>query len=117
MRLANGTFWPLSIVLDVTEEIARTLAPSGCLALRDPEGVMLAVLHVEGIWQPDAHQEAIALYGSPKSPLCDAGHHLDRVNPCYVGGWVEGIRCPSHYDFRALRANPAALRAEFARLG
>ena len=43
MRLADGTLWPMPIVLDITEEKAAELGPGTSLALRDPEGVMLAV--------------------------------------------------------------------------
>ena len=50
MRLANGVVWPMPIVLDVPEEVARTLKPNAPLALRDPEGVLLAVLHVDDVW-------------------------------------------------------------------
>ncbi len=50
MRLANGTLWPMPITLDVSEEFAKKLtAGSGKIALRDPEGVMLAVLEVEDV--------------------------------------------------------------------
>jgi sulfate adenylyltransferase len=54
MRLTNGILWPMPITLDVTEEFAKSLKPgSSKVALRDAEGVMLAVLSVEDIWQPD----------------------------------------------------------------
>ena len=54
MKLASGLLWPMPITLDVTEEFAKSLKPgSSKVALRDPEGVMLAVLHVEDVWQPD----------------------------------------------------------------
>ena len=42
---------------------------------------------------------------------------MNKANPWYVGGRVEGLQAPSHYDFRTLRFTPAELRAEFARLG
>ena len=43
MRLASGLLWPMPITLDVSEEFAKTLKPgSSKVALRDPEGVMLA---------------------------------------------------------------------------
>src|SRR5208282_3439229 len=59
LRLANGTLWPMPITLDVSEEFARKLTPgSSKIALRDPEGVMLAVLSVEDVWQPDRKAEA-----------------------------------------------------------
>ncbi len=53
MRLADGTLWPMPITLDVTPELAARLRPGERLALRDPEGVMLAVLDVEEVWEPD----------------------------------------------------------------
>ena len=44
MRLASGVLWPMPITLDVTEEFAKKLTPgSSKVALRDAEGVMLAV--------------------------------------------------------------------------
>src|SRR5687768_5956401 len=53
MRLADGSLWPNPINLDVPEEMARVLGPGATLALRDPEGVMLAALHVGEVWQPN----------------------------------------------------------------
>ena len=38
----------------------RRAAPTDRLALRDPEGVMLAALHVEDAWRPDREAEAEA---------------------------------------------------------
>ncbi len=42
---------------------------------------------------------------------------MNKSNPWYVGGTLEGTQIPSHYDFRNLRLTPAEVRAEFARLG
>ena len=117
MRLASGVIWPMPITLDVTEAFAKTLTPGSKVALRDPEGVMLAVLNVEDVWQPDRKAEAEQVFGtaSPAHPGVD--YLLNRGNPWYVGGKIEGLQPPSHYDFRALRLTPAELRAELARLG
>lgn len=117
MRLADGKVWPIPIVLDVTEEFAGSLRPGATIALRDPEGVMLAALHVEEVWQPDRDEEAEAVYGttSPKHPGVE--YLLKQTYPWYVGGRLEGTQLPTHYDFRALRLTPAELRAEFVRLG
>src|SRR5580692_12944690 len=50
MRLANGTLWPMPITLDVTEDFAKKLTSgTSKIALRDPEGVMLAVLSVQDV--------------------------------------------------------------------
>jgi sulfate adenylyltransferase len=117
MRLASGVIWPMPITLDVTEAFAKTLTPGSKVALRDPEGVMLAVLNVEDVWQPDRKAEAEQVFGttSPAHPGVD--YLLNRGNPWYVGGKIEGVQPPSHYDFRSLRLTPAELRAELARLG
>ena len=118
MHLANGVLWPIPITLDVKEEFAKSLKPGQSkIALRDPEGVMLGVLHVEETWQPDREAEAKAVFGttSPVHPGVD--YLLNKGNAWYVGGKVEGLQVPSHYDFKSLRLTPAELRAEFARLG
>jgi len=44
----------MPITLDVTRGICQETYPgTSKVALRDAEGVMLAVLHVEELWQPD----------------------------------------------------------------
>jgi len=118
MHLANGLIWPMPITLDVTEEFAKKLAPgSSKVALRDPEGVMLAVLNVDDVWQPDRTAEAKSVFGSTSKAHPGADYAMNKANPWYVGGKLEGIQAPSHYDFRSLRLTPAELRAEFSRLG
>jgi len=118
IRLASGILWPMPVTLDVSEDCARSLkAGSSKIALRDPEGVMLAVLHVEEVWQPDRKAEAQAVFNSTSKAHPGANYAMNQANPWYVGGRVEGLQMPSHFDFRALRLTPAELRAEFARLG
>jgi sulfate adenylyltransferase len=118
MRLASSVLWPIPITLDVKEEFAKTLTPgSSKVALRDAEGVMLAVLHVEDVWQADRKAEAQAVFGSTSAAHPGADFAINKSHPWYVGGRVEGVEAPHHYDFRNLRLTPAELRAEFARLG
>jgi len=118
MRLANGMLWPMPITLDVTEDFAKKLTPgSSKIALRDPEGVMLAVLDVEDVYQPDRKAEAESVFNSTSNAHPGADFAINKSNPWYVGGKLEGAQPPSHYDFRALRLDPAELRAEFVRLG
>jgi len=117
MRLADGTLWPMPIMLDVTAETAAGLETGSTLALRDPEGVMLAVLHVEDVWEADRAAEAEMVFGSVNEEHAGVDHLLNRTNPFYVGGTLEGLQAPLHYDYRLLRRTPAELRAEFARQG
>jgi len=118
MCLSSGLLWPMPITLDVTEVFAKSLKPgSSRIALRDPEGVMLAVLSVEDVWQPDRSAEAKAVFGTTSKAHPGADYAINKANPWYVGGELEGLQSPSHYDFRSLRLTPAELRSEFARLG
>jgi sulfate adenylyltransferase len=117
MRLSDGTLWPMPIALDVPEVVARALQPGALLALRDAEGVMLAALHVEDAWQPDRDDEAQAVFGTTNREHPGVAALLERTHPWYVGGRVEGLQLPVHYDFRALRLTPSELRDEFTRLG
>jgi sulfate adenylyltransferase len=118
MKLADGTLWPIPITLDVSEDFAKKLQPgSSKIALRDPEGVMLAALHVEEVWQSDRKAEAKAVFGSTSAAHPGADYTINRSNPWYVGGKLEGLQLPPHYDFKTIRLTPAELRNEFARLG
>ncbi len=118
MKLATGAIWPMPITLDVTEEFAKGLkAGSSKIALRDPEGVMLAVLHVEEVWHPDRQAEAKAVFGTTSTAHPGVDYLLNKANGWYVGGHIEGVQAPSHYDFKELRLTPAELRSEFTRIG
>ena len=116
MRLADGTLWPVPVTLDLPEALAARLAPGGVLALRDPEGVLLAALAVEETWRPDKDAEALAVFGTT-----DATHPgvaaLRASAPVYVSGRLEVLTLPLHYDFRPLRHTPAQLREQFSEHG
>ncbi len=118
MKLTSGVLWPIPITLDVTEAFAKTLTPGSTkVALRDGEGVMVAVLHVEDVWQPDLKAEAKSVFGTTSEAHPGVAYLMKRGNPWYVGGRLEGLQLPTHYDFRTLRKTPAELREDFAAAG
>ena len=117
MRLPDGTLWPIPIVLDVSKELGSTLVPGSKLALRDQEGVMLAVLNVEDVWTPDREAEAGLVFGTTNREHPGVNELLNGSGPVYVGGRLQGVQLPVHYDFRLLRLSPREVRDEFARLG
>jgi len=118
MKLASGFLWPMPITLDVPEAFAKTLkSGSSKVALRDAEGVMIAILHVEDVWQPDRQAEGKAVFKSTSIAHPGVAYLMNRSNPWYVGGRLEGLQLPSHYDFKNLRLTPAELRADFANQG
>jgi sulfate adenylyltransferase len=117
MRLADGTLWPMPITLDVPEAFAQTLTPGTSVALRDAEGVMLAVLHVEDVWAPDRLAEVQAVYGTTDKFHPGVAAILDRSHPWLVGGRIDGLQLPTYYDYKELRLTPAEVREEFAKAG
>ncbi|MFQ5948152.1 MAG: bifunctional sulfate adenylyltransferase/adenylylsulfate kinase [Acidimicrobiia bacterium] len=117
MRLADGTLWPMPIALDLAEEMAAALEPGTPVVLRDGEGVMLAVLHVEEVWRPDLEGEARAVLGTASTDHPGVDFLMNQGGRFYAGGGLEGIRLPAHYDFRPLRLSPRELRRRFERLG
>ncbi|HEX6469535.1 MAG TPA: adenylyl-sulfate kinase [Streptosporangiaceae bacterium] len=88
-RLADGTPWPVPITLDVPERLAGDLAArpetERRLALHDPEGTPLAILHVTEIWSSDGETR--------------------------LAGPVVPVRPPEHGLFRGLRRSPGEVRS------
>src|SRR5689334_1096891 len=58
MRLQNGKLWPMPITFDVDKETAATINTGDEIALRDAEGLLLAILEVGDCWRPDKATEA-----------------------------------------------------------
>ena len=117
MRLSDGTLWPIPVTLDVPDELATRVGPGASVALRDPEGVMLAALHVGEVYRPDRRAEAHAVFGTTDPAHPGVAHLLERMHPNYLAGTLEGIQLPAHHDYPALRHTPTELRAEFTRRG
>jgi sulfate adenylyltransferase len=117
MRLPDGVLWPIPITLDVSAAFADTLATGTTLALRDVEGVLIATLLIEDIWQPDKQAEAHAVYGSDDSAHAGVDYLLNRTHPVYIGGRLRGVEPPLYYDFKLLRDSPTELRGRFRKLG
>ena len=117
MRLADGTLWPMPVTLDVSEAFAEGLARGDRVALRDPEGVILAILQVGDIWRPDRMAEARAVFGTEDRAHPGVAYLLERSHPVYIGGRIEALGLPVHYDFTHLRLTPGELRERFRRSG
>ena len=117
MRLADGTLWPMPITLDVSEKFAEGVGPGSRIALRDAEGVILAVMTVSDKWTPNKAHEAAQVFGADDLAH-PAVHYLHQIaGPIYLGGPIQGLQAPVHYDFKSRRDTPNELRAYFKKLG
>ena len=117
MCLTNGELWPIPINLDVSENFSQCIESGEEIALRDPEGVILAILSVEDIWFPDKDFEANNIFGSNNLEHPGVKYLKQKAGPVYIGGSVTGLNKPTFYDFRNLRDTPNELRKKFNELG
>ena len=117
MRLPNGVLWPMPINLDVTEEFAQQVKSGDTIALRDPEGALIATLEVEDSWTPDKATEAQSVFATQDQSHPGVNYLMNIAHPVYLGGKLRGLEAPSHYDFRGLRDTPAEMRERFRKLG
>ncbi|MDQ1849004.1 bifunctional sulfate adenylyltransferase/adenylylsulfate kinase [Gemmobacter fulvus] len=116
MRTADGALWPMPITLDVSEAFADKLEPGQDIALRDAEGVILAILSVTDKWIPNKSREAEKVFGADDlaHPAVNYLHNV--AGKIYLGGPVKGLQAPVHYDFKSRRDTPNELRALFRKL-
>jgi len=116
MRLPSGLLWPIPVTLDVNAGFAETVGAGDTIALRDPEGVLLATMEVQDIWTPDKAQEAAAVFGTGDEAHPGVDALLNRRGTVYLGGRLHGVEPQHHYDFKLYRESPAELRARFRKL-
>ncbi len=116
MRLPSGLLWPIPITLDVDAGFAGKIGTGETIALRDPEGVLLATLEVQDIWTPDKVREAAAVFGTGDETHPGIDALMNRGGAVYLGGRLQGVEPRHHYDFKRFRESPAELRARFKRL-
>ncbi|KAF6761276.1 sulfate adenylyltransferase [Ephemerocybe angulata] len=119
LRLADGTLFPIPINLDLSRETIESLkiAPGSRLALRDPrDDQALAIITVEDIYTPDRGKEAVNVFGADDPAHPAVAYLRNQVREFYVGGKVQAIQAPTHFDYVALRYTPAELRAHFKKV-
>ncbi len=117
MRLADGALWPIPITLDVSEAFAEKIQPGLDIALRDAEGVILAIMSVTDKWEPNKSNEAEKVFGADDSAHPAVNYLHNTAGKIYLGGPITGLQPPVHYDFKARRDTPNELRAYFRKMG
>ncbi|WP_102224398.1 bifunctional sulfate adenylyltransferase/adenylylsulfate kinase [Acidimangrovimonas sediminis] len=117
MRMSDGALFPMPITLDVGEKFAEGIEPGQDIALRDAEGVILAILSVTDKWVPNKAKEAEAVFGADDLAHPAVNYLHNTAGNVYLGGPVTGIQQPVHYDFKGRRDTPNELRAYFRKMG
>ncbi len=117
MRLGSGLLWPIPVTLDVTEGFADGVKRGEWIALRDREGLLVATMEIQDLWQPDKLEEARAVYHCETEAHPGVDYLLHHAHSVYLGGTLRGVEPPVHYDFKLLRDSPSELRGRFRKLG
>ncbi len=117
MRTEDGTLWPIPITLDISDAFAEKVAPGQDIALRDAEGVILAIMSITDKWIPNKDLEAEKVFGANDLAHPAVNYLHNQAGKVYLGGPVTGIQQPVHYDFKARRDTPNELRAFFRKVG
>jgi sulfate adenylyltransferase len=135
LRLADGTLFPIPITLDVSpEDVVRlSIVPGSRIGLRDPrDDQVLAIitggftgncflcnrwlttLLVEDIYTPNLVKEAVQVFGADDPAHPSVAYLRNYVKDRYLGGNVQAIQSPTHFDYVALRCEPQVVVSPFS---
>jgi len=116
MRLQTNVLWPIPICLGISDTTARTLEVGQSVTLRDHEGFLLAIMHIEDMWPVDREKEASLVYGTTDVTHQGVKYLLSAVGDYYIGGKLEVLSAPLHFDFKQLRMTPKEIRRVYQKL-
>lgn len=64
---------------------------------------------VDDIYKPDQVKEAIETFGADDPAHPSVAYLRNKVKEFYIGGKVQAIRAPTHFDYVALRCKPPCI--------
>lgn len=117
MRLQSDVLWPIPVCLGISDIQARALEAGQSVTLRDQEGFLLAIMHIEDIWPVDRKKEASLVYGTTDRNHQGVEYLFNKEGDHYIGGKIEVLSLPLHFDFKQLRMTPLEIRNIYRKLG
>ena len=116
LRLPTGVVWSIPITLQISEQEAIGIEPEAEVALRHPNGTVLALIRVTDVYRPNQSVEAKKVYGTT-----DGNHPgvaaMISAGTVYLGGPVHLINSFSSSPFPDQSFTPEKTRTEFANRG
>ncbi len=113
MRLADGTLWPLPVVLAAKD--GEEFAAGTEVALKAEDGTVYGVMTVESCWAPDKRKELEKCFlGDDEHP---AWGYLQSIGERYIGGAIQVVNLPAYEKHNDYRLTPAQTRAVFEEKG
>jgi sulfate adenylyltransferase len=116
MRLANGTVWPIPVILAPPDEVAATIREGEVIALRDDNGNLLATMTVREKYPHDKTLEIPNVYRTEDDAHPGVAIVRKQGNTCLAGD-IDVINPNYAPDFADYRLPPARTREAFAARG
>ncbi len=117
MRLQNDKPWPIPVNLDVNNEFAEKIHLGDTVELYDFDNTLLAHLQVSDKWRPDKTIEAMKVFNTTDIKHPGVNYLFNTAGPWYLGGVVQKVQLPKHFDFINYRHSPESLKNLFLSLG
>ena len=117
LRLSSGEVWPMPIVYRIPENKQSFYQENKKVVLTDSTNLPIALFHIEEIYKPDLQAECKHAYGTTDTNHPFVKEVLADPNVWHVGGRVEAIQPPLHFDFASLRRTPSQVKSEIQKRG
>ena len=117
MRLRSGELFPLPVVLDVSREFSKKIELNEQIFLRDKEGFIISKMVVESRWEPNLAKEAKLVYKTEDDHHPAIKYLYHTSGKVYLGGKIEKLKMPIHYDYRQYRMSPLDVKNKFKKMG
>ncbi len=115
-HLKNGLAWTIPVTLAVEKEEAVSLKENEDIALLNPYGMVVAILHLEEKFPFDKKKEAEEVYRTI-DPSHPGVAYLYKSGQILLGGKVTLIERPSAGGFQKYKIDPVETRRLFAERG
>jgi len=116
MRLANGTVWPIPVILSPSDDAAGSIKEGDKLALKDGKGRLLATMTVREKYPHDKELEIPNVYKTTEEAHPGVALVRKQGNWCLAGD-IDVVTPTHEPEFADYRLPPARTREAFAAKG
>ncbi|HEX3358661.1 MAG TPA: sulfate adenylyltransferase [Tepidisphaeraceae bacterium] len=116
LRLANGTVWPIPVILSPADDVAAKFNVGDKVALNDPKGRLLGVMKITEKYKHDKELEIPNVYKTTED--AHPGVKMVRAQGNWnLAGPIDVITTTHEPEFSDYRVPPAKTREAFAAKG
>src|SRR5580692_4770152 len=116
MRLADGTVWPIPVILSPADDVAPKVTVGQKIALNDPKGRLLGILTVTEKYPHDKALEIPNVYRT-EDPAHPGVAQVQKQGNWCIAGPIDVVKTTYEPEFSDYRLPPAKTREAFAQRG